>query len=66
MKKFSKAIKEYKHAQTINGTKPYLVWTGVDYLVTWYFSEKIITKNLGEIILNEKSFKPNNNYCFVD
>ena len=25
MKKFSKAIKEYKHDQTINGTKQYLV-----------------------------------------
>lgn len=51
MKKFSKAIKEYKHAQTINGTKPYLVWTGAGYLVTWYFSQLTISKKLGEVIL---------------
>ncbi len=51
MKKFSKAIKEFRHAQTINGTKPLLIWTGNDYLINWFFSQSMAERKLGEVVL---------------
>jgi hypothetical protein len=51
MKKFNRAVNEYILAQTINGTKPLLIWTGNDYLVNWFFSQSMAERKLGEVVL---------------
>lgn len=51
MKSFIKAFKEYMFTQTINGTKPYLIYLNGEYIVTWYYSESTIKRFGGEIII---------------
>lgn len=51
MKKFNKAINEYILTQTINGTKPLLIWTGNDCLVSWFYSKSMAERKLGEVVL---------------
>lgn len=49
--KFNRAVNEYILTQTINGTKPLLIWTGNDYLVSWFFSQSMAVRKLGEVVL---------------
>ena len=38
-------------AQTIQETKPILLYLNGEYIVTWYYSESTIKRSGGEIIL---------------
>ena len=51
MKSFIIAFREYIKAQTLQETKPILMYLNGEYIVTWYYSESTIKRIGGEIIL---------------